>query len=228
MCKACSPGGIPLSESLSSTPAGVCSRETVPTSWRFVSLSSALADWAAAGRTSAVANKPVTLMVRVHFRNFMPWSPRRQSVDSNYFLHGLPHLACRALLLSGDSARGLVQGPFGAQVPPIDPQGRNRRALCLSQIKSGRICDAVRRGPGGKEYALPSQQYAIGANPYPRTGACASHYSSSYTIGAHGEDAARRTQQRGQGTPVGSSRSVVQQIRFAMGTWRRRPIANTH
>src|SRR5580692_3710803 len=80
------------------------------------------------------------------------------------------------------------------------------RALCLSQIKPGRICDAVRRGLGGKEYALPSQQYAIGANPYPRTGACASHYSSSYTIGAHGEDAARRTQQRGQGTPVGSSR----------------------
>src|ERR1700676_1685552 len=106
MCKACSPGGIPLSESLSSTPAGVCSRETVPTSWRFVSLSSALADWAAAGRTSAVANKAITLMVRVHFRKFMPWSPRRQSVDSNYFLHGLPHLACRALLLSGDSARG--------------------------------------------------------------------------------------------------------------------------
>ena len=45
--------------------------------------------------------------------------------------------------------------------------------LCLSQIKSGRICDAViRRGLGGKEYAPPSQQYAIGANPYPGTGAC--------------------------------------------------------
>src|ERR1700730_14805937 len=139
MWKACSPGGIPLSESLSSTPAGVCSRETVPTSWRFVSLSSALADWAAAGRTSAVANKAITLMVRVHFRKFMPWSPRRRSVDSNYFLRGLPHLACRALLLSGDSARRLVQGPFGAQVPPIAPQGRNRRApsplnLCLGRF----------------------------------------------------------------------------------------------
>jgi DNA polymerase-4 len=35
--------------------------------------------------------------------------------------------------------------------------------LCLSQIKSGHICDAVRQGPDGKEYALPSQQYAIGA-----------------------------------------------------------------
>jgi hypothetical protein len=28
--------------------------------------------------------------------------------------------------------------------------------LCLSQIKSGHICDAVRLGLGGKEYALPS------------------------------------------------------------------------
>jgi hypothetical protein len=61
-----------LSESLSRTPAEVCNRETLPTSWRFVSLSSALADWAAAGRTSAVANKAVTLTVRAHFRMFMP------------------------------------------------------------------------------------------------------------------------------------------------------------
>src|ERR1700730_11136050 len=95
-----------------------------------------------------------------------------------------------------------VAGTIGAG----SPLGWALMGLCLSQIKSGRICDAVRRGLGGKEYALPSQQYALEANPYPRTGACASHYSSSYTIGAHGEDAARRTQQRGQGTPVGSSR----------------------
>jgi hypothetical protein len=30
------------------------------------------------------------------------------------------------------------------------------RPLCLSQINSGHICGAVRRGLGGKEYALPS------------------------------------------------------------------------
>jgi hypothetical protein len=65
-----------LERELEQTPAGVCNRETVPTSWRFVSLSSALADWAAAGRTSAVASKAVTLTVRAHFM-FMPWSPRR-------------------------------------------------------------------------------------------------------------------------------------------------------
>src|ERR1700726_3009608 len=94
--------------------------------------------------------------------------------------------------------------PVGRLVPlsgaGISPAGSIRLFL------THRICDAARRGLGGTEYALPSQQYAIGANPYPRTGACASHYSSSYTIGAHDEDAARRTQQRGQGTPVGSSR----------------------
>jgi DNA invertase Pin-like site-specific DNA recombinase len=34
---------------------------------------------------------------------------------------------------------------------------RNSRDwLCLSQITSGHTGDAVRRGPGGKEYALPS------------------------------------------------------------------------
>jgi hypothetical protein len=78
--------------------------------------------------------------------------------------------------------------------------------LCLSQIKSGHICDAVRQGPDSKQCALPSHQCAIRATPCPRKGARASHYSNSYTIGAHGEDAVRRTQQRGQGTPVGSSR----------------------
>src|SRR4030081_363966 len=135
MWKACSPGGIPLSESLSSTPAGVCNRETVPTSWRFVSLSSALADWAAAGRTSALANKAITLMVRVHFRKFMPWSPRRQSVDSNYFLRRLP----RSLVACFSCPAIQPAGWFkvrSARRHPIDPEGRNRRApsprnLCL-------------------------------------------------------------------------------------------------
>src|SRR6202035_4938874 len=75
MWKACSPGGIPLSESLSKTPAGVCKRETVPTSWRLASRSSAVADWAAAGRTHAVANEGLALTMPAPFRMFMPWSP---------------------------------------------------------------------------------------------------------------------------------------------------------
>jgi hypothetical protein len=33
---------------------------------------------------------------------------------------------------------------------------RQDRPLCLSQIKSGHPGDAIRRGLGGKEYALPS------------------------------------------------------------------------
>jgi hypothetical protein len=35
--------------------------------------------------------------------------------------------------------------------------------VCLSQIKSGYICDAVRRELDGKEYTLPSQLSAIWA-----------------------------------------------------------------
>jgi hypothetical protein len=54
--------------------------------------------------------------------------------------------------------------------------------LCLSEIKSGHIRDAIRRGPGGKECALPSSRCAIGARPYPRPSACASHYSSERKI----------------------------------------------
>jgi hypothetical protein len=49
--------------------------------------------------------------------------------------------------------------------------------LCLSEIKSGHIRDATRRGPSGKEYALPSLRCAIGEHPCPKRSACASHYS---------------------------------------------------
>jgi hypothetical protein len=48
--------------------------------------------------------------------------------------------------------------------------------LCLSKIKSERIRGAIRRGLGGKEYALPC---AMGARPYPRPSACASYYVAS-------------------------------------------------
>jgi hypothetical protein len=41
--------------------------------------------------------------------------------------------------------------------------GPNGLPLCLSEIKSGHIRDAIRRGPGGKEYALPSLRCAIGS-----------------------------------------------------------------
>src|ERR1700747_3886141 len=52
--------------------------------------------------------------------------------------------------------------------------------VCLSEIKSGHIRDAIRRGPGGKVYALPSLRCAIGAHPCPRPSACASHYTTTF------------------------------------------------
>jgi hypothetical protein len=42
--------------------------------------------------------------------------------------------------------------------------GSSVAGLCLSQIKSGHIDDAIRRGLGVKEYALPSQWRAIEAH----------------------------------------------------------------
>jgi hypothetical protein len=35
-------------------------------------------------------------------------------------------------------------------------------------VKSGHIRDAIRRGPGGKEYTLPSLRCAIGEHPCPK------------------------------------------------------------
>src|SRR5262249_24458700 len=58
MWKACSPGGIPRSETLSNTPAGTCVKETVPTS-PIGLLSTATAesavDWAAAWWVTRIA-----------------------------------------------------------------------------------------------------------------------------------------------------------------------------
>ena len=51
------------------------------------------------------------------------------------------------------------------------------KRLCLSEIKSGHIRDAIRRGPVGKECALPTLRCAVAAaHPCPRPSACASHY----------------------------------------------------
>src|ERR1700722_1914573 len=56
--------------------------------------------------------------------------------------------------------------PVGRLVPlsgaGISPAGS------ISLFLTHHICDAVRRGLGGKEYTLPSQQYAIGASRYSR------------------------------------------------------------
>src|ERR1700676_5592727 len=54
-------------------------------------------------------------------------------------------------------------------------------ALCLPQIKPEHIGDAVHPKSDGKECAPLPRRHVISARPYPRTGACASHYSNSYT-----------------------------------------------
>ena len=52
--------------------------------------------------------------------------------------------------------------------------------MCVSKIKSEHIRGAIRREVGDKEYALPSSRCAIGARPYLRPSACASHYTTTF------------------------------------------------
>jgi len=53
---------------------------------------------------------------------------------------------------------------------------------------------AIRRGPGGTEYVLPSLRCAIGEHPCPKPSACASHYSSERKISESGVDVPRLRQ----------------------------------
>ena len=68
MWNARSPGGMPLSESLIKTPAGVCARSTMPTSLPLLSLSVALADCAAAGKAMPAASKAAVPTVATYFK----------------------------------------------------------------------------------------------------------------------------------------------------------------
>src|SRR3984893_16242454 len=90
-------------------------------------------------------------------------------------------------------------------------------ALCLSTIKSGHIGGAARRELGGKESAQPVRRRARTAHLSPRRDACACHCNISCMTAAGDGGGTRRARQRGQGIPVGSNRSAVRRIRFAMG-----------
>src|SRR5258707_15690533 len=70
---------------------------------------------------------------------------------------------------------------------------------------------ATKNVPGAIDGAIP-------VHPCSMIDAYASRCSISCTTAAHDEDAARRTQQRGQGIPCGSNRSAFQHIRFAKVT----------
>ena len=79
-----------------------------------------------------------------------------------------------------------------------------------------------------KECAQRGRRRAIPAHPYPRIGACASHYNNSYTTAAHDEDAARRTQQLVKALPSDRTDQSFSIAVLPWGTRRRRSIANAH
>ena len=90
--------------------------------------------------------------------------------------------------------------------------------LCLSQIKSEHIGGAARRELGDNKCARLVRRRARSAHLSPKINASLSRCDISCTTAVHDGGVARRTQQRGQGTPVGSNRSAVRHIRFAMGS----------
>jgi uncharacterized protein YdcH (DUF465 family) len=89
--------------------------------------------------------------------------------------------------------------------------------VCLSQIKSGYIDDAIHLRSDGKEFVQLSERSAVPAHPCPTIDACVPHCSIACTKAGRDEDAARRALQHGRGIPVGPNRSNVQHIRFATG-----------
>src|SRR5882757_11189820 len=85
---------------------------------------------------------------------------------------------------------------------------RTLKRLSLSQIKSEHIGGVARRKLGDKECFRLIRRRARPARPSPRIDACVPHYNISGKTSAHVGGAALRTQQRGQGIPVGSNRSA--------------------
>src|SRR5690242_19466346 len=90
--KACSPAGMPFTDSLSSTPCGVWTRSTVPTSLPLLSLRTAFAvsAWAEIAAAQAI---PSTAMNRLN-RIVPPWSSLRQNIQP------APHLVDRQVRTS--------------------------------------------------------------------------------------------------------------------------------
>src|SRR5215208_1644613 len=71
MWKACSPAGMPLSESLIKTPPGVCVSSTTPTSLPLLSLSAVWADCAAAGNESPAVSSEAMPTISIDFKIVM-------------------------------------------------------------------------------------------------------------------------------------------------------------
>src|SRR5260370_12871131 len=133
-----------------------------------------------------------------------------------------------------NEAVGATRSPseFGGRVSPTPAMARHKAflssngllihsflfCLSLSQIKSEHIGGVARRELGDKECIRPVRWRARPARPSPRIDACVPHYNISGKTAVHVGGAALRTQQRGQGIPVGSNRSAVRHIHFATGS----------
>ena len=94
----------------------------------------------------------------------------------------------------------------------------HRLYLCLSQIRSVRIGDAIHPGPDGRICDQRSGWRAKPGHPCPRIGVCASRCSNSDTTAADDGDGTRQRQSRGQCIPAGSTRSAAPHSRFAKAT----------
>jgi hypothetical protein len=94
----------------------------------------------------------------------------------------------------------------------------SKRVLCLSEIKL-----AVHMMESAKKWRRHNSAKGIYCSRHRRVfvelkGACEPRYRRSHKIAADGEDAARRTRQRGQGIPCGSNRSAFRHTRSAKGS----------
>src|SRR5712692_9705846 len=86
----------------------------------------------------------------------------------------------------------------------------------VNQIRTYWWCSPPRTG---RQRMLPARSTVRRpAPPSPRIDACVPHYNISGKTAVRDGGAARRTQQRGQGIPVGSNRSAVRHIHFATGS----------
>ncbi len=86
----------------------------------------------------------------------------------------------------------------------------------MSQTKSGRIGDAIRRELAQALYDRMAQRRVTLVNPCPKIDVSECDCSTQHKREADGEDGARQTPGYGQGIPVGSIRSASHNSRSAM------------
>src|SRR5258708_6609064 len=93
---------------------------------------------------------------------------------------------------------------------------RRRPVTVVNQIRT--YCGVARRGLGGKECARLCRWRERQVHPSPKINASVPRCDISCTTAVRAGGVAPRTQQRGQGIPVGSNRLAFQHMRFAKGS----------